>query len=1136
MLTMISALRRTSWNWLSVLMIVLAWQLTAAADSGTWTESTGNGAWSSITNWNSGVGPIADGAGNTADFSMVDISSAAVNSTYPGFARSGIDLDSDRTIGNLILGDATPASPGGWEVYTSAVVPAILTLSGGTPTINVSPLGVVDTSTLPSPPATPEIIDDAVIRVGLAGTSGFTKTGLGILTLDGANPNLTGTINVNQGTLRATALATFDFETVTTPAVTQFALAGGATIETAASLGQNAAAGAGVTLAAGTTATITKLGTGSVFFSNVSGAGSTLNFNVAGGTASVDRDWAAAGSLAAINFTGTAITPANVRIRNNGGTFNAISFANTAVNLDNVVLYTNTNSGGNTNSFGSLSGTSTSTLQGGAAGTFVTYQIGGMNTDTEFAGSITTGSGINLDKVGNGKLTLSGNLSYSTTNNGSAILRGGVTRVSFGTLAVSGAAAIPGGITDVAQGNLYTTIDVRAGAMFDVTGASSTYSTAALQQIVGTGTIVGNYIHDEGRIRPADVPQGNGNIPTATAGTITFANDLTFTGSGEIVYDMGLNPAAGNDRIQVNGVTNLGGSSTVVTPNFLTGTVPTSGTYTILNSLGGFNGAPTGWTVTWPGRGAGPTVVTNGTLLQFNAVPVIGGANLNWTGINGSNWDVNTTQNWRNNDTNANDKYFNDDNVTFADTHSGGAAVTNFAVNITTTVTPRSVTVDSTNDYTFSGPGVITGTATFTKRGSSRLTMQKANTFSGAASVEGSIVDIGNFNGALGTGNLTLSNATIIAANTAAAGMTNSGLTLAAGTTNTIQADGTAASTFDVPVASGSGNLQLMSTVQDKFVGIGNMSAFTGNFSASADGVTATAMTVRLSPVSSMPNSAVTLTNGASLANRQGGSVPGVIALGALTGDSTAVLDGFTGGSLLPYTEWRIGNLNMSTEFAGTIIDGERVSGGVATLIPSSVNKVGTETLTLSGVSTYTGDTTVSAGTLGITNPFLADGADVYLAPGSLLNLNFGSFATIDDIDSLFINGVSQMTGTWGGTGSGADHISNLLDGMGLLRVTTYIVPQLLIGDYNNDGTVNAADYTVWRNSLGTAAVLNNRDPLNMGNVSEADYTSWKNNFGATLPGAGSLSVEGSVPEPSALVLAVLVLLPLASGASSRRH
>jgi hypothetical protein len=43
-------------------------------------------------------------------------------------------------------------------------------------------------------------------------------------------------------------------------------------------------------------------------------------------------------------------------------------------------------------------------------------------------------------------------------------------------------------------------------------------------------------------------------------------------------------------------------------------------------------------------------------------------------------------------------------------------------------------------------------------------------------------------------------------------------------------------------------------------------------------------------------------------------------------------------------------------------------------------------------------------------------------------------------------------------------------------------------GDYNSNGTVDAADYVVWRNSGGTPAA----------------YTTWRNNFGATGGGGGS--------------------------------
>jgi hypothetical protein len=84
------------------------------------------------------------------------------------------------------------------------------------------------------------------------------------------------------------------------------------------------------------------------------------------------------------------------------------------------------------------------------------------------------------------------------------------------------------------------------------------------------------------------------------------------------------------------------------------------------------------------------------------------------------------------------------------------------------------------------------------------------------------------------------------------------------------------------------------------------------------------------------------------------------------------------------------------------------------------------------------------------------------------------------------------------------------------------VVPK--IGDYNNDGKVDAADYTVWRDHLGQTFTLQNRDPANTGAVSNLDYTSWKNNFGAA--GAGSLGA-GAVPEPSTLCLMFVAAVSL---------
>lgn len=96
--------------------------------------------------------------------------------------------------------------------------------------------------------------------------------------------------------------------------------------------------------------------------------------------------------------------------------------------------------------------------------------------------------------------------------------------------------------------------------------------------------------------------------------------------------------------------------------------------------------------------------------------------------------------------------------------------------------------------------------------------------------------------------------------------------------------------------------------------------------------------------------------------------------------------------------------------------------------------------------------------------------------------------------------------------------------------------PNLVLGDFNSDGIVDAADYTTWRDSLGSTTSLA-ADATGNGVIDSADYDIWKLNFGAINPaalGAGQ-SPTTSVPEPSTMLLALLQFLLLASPSLSRK-
>jgi hypothetical protein len=91
--------------------------------------------------------------------------------------------------------------------------------------------------------------------------------------------------------------------------------------------------------------------------------------------------------------------------------------------------------------------------------------------------------------------------------------------------------------------------------------------------------------------------------------------------------------------------------------------------------------------------------------------------------------------------------------------------------------------------------------------------------------------------------------------------------------------------------------------------------------------------------------------------------------------------------------------------------------------------------------------------------------------------------------------------------------------------------PNPLPGDYNQNGTVDSADYTVWRDHLGNST-LANRGPGITGPIGQADYDYWKSNFGNTSQfgsGATALaSASPAVPEPATFKLVGLAIAVLA--------
>lgn len=140
------------------------------------------------------------------------------------------------------------------------------------------------------------------------------------------------------------------------------------------------------------------------------------------------------------------------------------------------------------------------------------------------------------------------------------------------------------------------------------------------------------------------------------------------------------------------------------------------------------------------------------------------------------------------------------------------------------------------------------------------------------------------------------------------------------------------------------------------------------------------------------------------------------------------------------------------------------------------------------------GDWSASPGTSQRLSELKETGATV-LAPGALY-----------DLGKLFVESAEEDLA-----------FDFLLDGANAsLTGRVLYQPLELLGDYNDNGIVDAADYTLWRDSLDTATFLpNDQTP---GSVDASDYEVWKNNFGETLTMAGA-GATGAVPEPSAALL-----------------
>ncbi|WP_035612138.1 autotransporter-associated beta strand repeat-containing protein [Haloferula sp. BvORR071] len=306
-----------------------------------------------------------------------------------------------------------------------------------------------------------------------------------------------------------------------------------------------------------------------------------------------------------------------------------------------------------------------------------------------------------------------------------------------GTLSLTD--SLGGGMLELSQPSGSRTITAGLAGTLDLrkTGAGSV-------NLTGNNTLAGTVYVDAGRL---DL-NGTNAIKVDVNDGVTFGGEGSTTGTLSLGVSGGANLAVDPTT---PGAFHAGGGLSLNGINNIALSVPFSGTTNILTYGGSLTGNLSNLAL--PGQ-------ANYRSASVNFSPgvislTINNKDLVWTGTGGGLWDLNTTGGFNDAGAAANN-FFWGDNTRFDDT----AAVT--AVAITGELAPGKITVDAdTNAFTITGGAgnFISGIGSLYKTGSSTLTINAPNTFSGGTIISEGAIAVTGTNGGLGTGSVTLGDA-----------------------------------------------------------------------------------------------------------------------------------------------------------------------------------------------------------------------------------------------------------------------------------------------------------------------------------------------------------------------------------------
>ena len=939
----------------------------------------------------------------------------------------------------------------------------------------------------------------------ISGAGGFIKSGTGLTTLSGVNTytgetavfagtlvmpsaNATGSITINGGTAKLVSTATLGAPVN----LMQGTFDGSNSVASVSVFGGN---GSTVANGNGTSAT---LNVGNLSFG---GSGQISIIPIGGATTATAPLVVGTLDISGAGAGGITINAAPASPFENGLVYNLIGYTTFTGSLSDFAIGTGFSSRqtptlGNTGSFITLTVTGDTPVwtgaNGGANGEFWTTSTTGNNggatnwatktahaptnfwaTDNvEFNDTVQIGAGAPAAPTST-TVTIQGGVSPSTTTFNNSLLPFTIqshdaSGIQTGNLTKNGSNTVT--LTTV---NTYTGVTTINGGTLQLGDGTTDGSIADSAGIVDDGSLVYNL---------ATADQSYNGIISGT-GSLTLAGAAhVLTLSGANTFSGGININADTCRIIVGNASALGNGGLLTFGEGSFGALQLNG-FSV--ALGGLASSDSQATVE-------NSNATNATLTLNGAIT----SNFLGTLQDGTTGKLALTKSGSSTQT-----------LSGVNTYTGATAVNNGTLALATPLANSAVNVSggtlslqvagavSQNTITVSGTGAlaetvdnaISGTASLNAQ--SAVTLSHPNSYSGNTTIGGGIAVTLTHPAAAGTGTLwSTSNLSTIALHINGGGVIANNLTNYNSTTFTVDVNNNGdASSNGVIEASGAW------WMGDNYTTVMNVTGANG-YSLQLDNVhfqnfhpgaqvkfNPTSAALTLGNVVASHSTASLILDGTHTAN----VVSGVLSEGdtplAVTKSNTgtwtfAGANTYTGTTTISGGILQIGggsttgtlgtadvvdNATLAFDRSDALVVANAISG------TGSVIQSGAGTTTLAGANTYTGETSVTGGVLTIPTAFLSDTAAVRIGAVGTLDLTSG---TTDVVDSLYINGVQQVGGTWGSLASSATHKTARITGTGILSIT--------------HGAVITSAYANWAIAKGLTAGVNDgptQDPNNNG-------------------------------------------------------